>query len=617
MGIAKIVFFDTLNKIRVFEKEIDISNNDWTKIEFEIPALPDYYALNFAITYKGTGIVYFDEVSLMPTNNFYGMRAEWFELFRKWKPSVLRYPGGSFVDYYPVKWEYMIGHIDQRKSAIYEEDGKHHQYTQRCDFGLDEYFKICELLDIEPYLVVNILRPIEEAVDMLNYCNGDTNTIWGKKRADNGHPEPYNVKFWETGNELYFNPIQEYADIINDISSAMKAVDSSIIIIANGDIYTNKYYKEFIPIIAKNIDVYGYHFVGGYDSKKITDSERTYLQVLANNASNSYISECKQYLNTNYPNIKLAADEWWSGYAAISNDDWLGWLLDTNIRNSSLESGLWNALQYKSFMAHPQSITFAARTIGIGLFRRAINSQGRKILYTTPAFECISMLSKHRGNYLVLNTLENCASYSDFEHYPPFWIPKTPYLDVTTTISEDTLFIAVVNRHPHNDIITNIEIDNTTIDTNINVNQLTSNNYLDYNDADSPNNIKATTNNLNITLMNKDNKSTFNYTFPKHSLTILSIPGTYNNMPDYPNSSFIVYPHPMSNSDHSLSISFNSAKNFKNIELYDVIGRLVYSVHYDFYSNNITINHLNIEKGCYQLIIETLEGTYTANIIKN
>jgi len=63
------------------------------------------------------------------------------------------------------------------------------------DFGLDEYITICRELNMEPLLVQNIRQGATEIGNYVDYCNSDTTTEFGKKRANNGHPLPYNIKF--------------------------------------------------------------------------------------------------------------------------------------------------------------------------------------------------------------------------------------------------------------------------------------------------------------------------------------------------------------------------------------------------------------------------------------
>jgi alpha-N-arabinofuranosidase len=71
-------------------------------------------------------------------------------------------------------------------------------------FGTDEFMRYCELVGAEPYLCVNVSTgTMEEAQAWVGYCNGTGETYWANQRRANGHDEPYRVRLWGLGNEMY------------------------------------------------------------------------------------------------------------------------------------------------------------------------------------------------------------------------------------------------------------------------------------------------------------------------------------------------------------------------------------------------------------------------------
>lgn len=310
-GTASIVLFDTTNQTKLFEKSININSADWQKTEFEIPAIAGHYKFNLAIIYQGVGTTYFDEVSLMPVNNFHGIRKEWETYLRIWRPGCLRYPGGAFVDWPSYKWLYGTGDIDQRKSAITFPNGTHGDYTQRMDLGIHEVITICRELDIEPVLVLNFSREPQEEANYVEYCNGDTSTFYGHLRAQNtGSIEPYGVKFWETENEGYF--FYETVELISRIrqfATLMRAKDSSITIIANGSAYHEGHVDALFKGTGDLVDVFGIHPQGGAAGREILNDELWFLN-MQNNASNmkANVSFYKNLFQNN-PNTKLSCNE--------------------------------------------------------------------------------------------------------------------------------------------------------------------------------------------------------------------------------------------------------------------------------------------------------------------
>ena len=116
------------------------------------------------------------------------------------KPTNLRWPGGCFADEY--HWKDGIGPIDRRPDTYCR---TWYSYTSN-DVGTDEFIAVCRMLGAEPSLCVNYgTGTPQEAADWVEYCNGGPDTRWGRIRAENGHAEPYNVKYWNVGNEVYLS----------------------------------------------------------------------------------------------------------------------------------------------------------------------------------------------------------------------------------------------------------------------------------------------------------------------------------------------------------------------------------------------------------------------------
>jgi len=174
-------------------------------------------------------------VSLMPADTVHGMRADTLALLKQLNSPIYRWPGGNFVSGY--NWKDGIGERDRRpprKNPAWK--GIEHN-----DFGLDEFMVFCREINTEPYMVVNSGQGnVQLAVDMLQYANGKADTPMGKLRAGNGHPEPYRVRWWGIGNEMYGKwqlghmPLEKYIEKHNEFVKAMRAEDPSIQIVGVG-----------------------------------------------------------------------------------------------------------------------------------------------------------------------------------------------------------------------------------------------------------------------------------------------------------------------------------------------------------------------------------------------
>jgi alpha-L-arabinofuranosidase len=187
------------------------------------------------ITGTGVGAFHVGAASLMPADNIEGFRGEVIEALKQLHSGVYRFPGGNFVSAH--EWRNAVGDIDMRP-PIY--DPVWHA-VQPNDVGTDEFLTLCRLLDVEPYITVNAGFGDEwSARELVEYTNGAVTTPMGKWRAANGHPKPYNVKFWGIGNEPWGDyqmgamSIEQFELKHVLFAKAMRKVDPSIILIAGG-----------------------------------------------------------------------------------------------------------------------------------------------------------------------------------------------------------------------------------------------------------------------------------------------------------------------------------------------------------------------------------------------
>jgi alpha-N-arabinofuranosidase len=181
------------------------------------------------ITSRGTGAFRVGTVSLMPADNIYGWRPDTIARLKELNSPVYRWPGGNFVSGY--NWRDGIGDPDKRpprKNPAWK--GIEHN-----DVGIHEYMQLMRELDSEPYIAVNTgLADETAAAQEVEYLNGAVTTPLGKLRAQNGHPEPFRVKWFAIGNEMYGDwqlgniPLEQYVKKHNRVVEAMRKVDPSI-----------------------------------------------------------------------------------------------------------------------------------------------------------------------------------------------------------------------------------------------------------------------------------------------------------------------------------------------------------------------------------------------------
>ncbi len=181
--------------------------------------------------------VHVGTVSLMPGDNVRGMRADTLGLLKRLGGTMYRWPGGNFVSGY--EWRDGIGDRDRRPPR------KNPAWTgvEHNDFGLDEFLDFCREIDTELVIAVNTgMGDAYSAAQEVEYANGGPDTIGGSWRVKNGHTEPYAVKYWCVGNEMWgpwqlgFMQLKHYTFKHNQVAEAMWKVDPELQLIGSGQL---------------------------------------------------------------------------------------------------------------------------------------------------------------------------------------------------------------------------------------------------------------------------------------------------------------------------------------------------------------------------------------------
>ncbi len=237
------------------------------------------YAVGVLI--QGDGYVDLDGFRLMSGDAVRGKyNPTTIELLKKYNVTSIRWPGGNWTSVY--RWRDGVGPLNDRPVRDNTEWGG----LEPNFMGTNEFLEFCEIAGITPYLNVGFNTTIgpEEAADWVEYVNGSTDTEMGQLRADHGHPEPYNVKHWQVGNETYggyqagHTDAEDFARRFVDHYEAMKAVDPDIRVIASGidPLYVDhdeNWNKTLFDIAGKKVDGVDIHrYVQGVFSDDVRQS---------------------------------------------------------------------------------------------------------------------------------------------------------------------------------------------------------------------------------------------------------------------------------------------------------------------------------------------------------
>lgn len=245
--------------------ELKVSSNEWKKYELILKSPKTVQKANLRLLLKGKNGVALEHVSLFPKHTFKdrenGMRRDLAQALYDLHPGVFRFPGGCIVEGSSLdqryQWKNTIGPVENRplngnrwlstfNYRLFPD------YYQSYGLGFYEYFLLSEDIGAEPLPVLNVgmacqfqnpndpsahvavkdLQPyIQDCLDLIEFANGDVNTTWGKKRAEMGHPAPFNLKFLAVGNEqwdnLYYERLRPFVKAIKAKYPNIKLIGTS------------------------------------------------------------------------------------------------------------------------------------------------------------------------------------------------------------------------------------------------------------------------------------------------------------------------------------------------------------------------------------------------------
>jgi alpha-N-arabinofuranosidase len=291
-------------------EEIVLSRPKSSWEEYEFAFRPDVDSENgkLQIGIKGEGEIWLDQVSMMTESakKVGGYRPDLLQAVADLRPPVIRWPGGCFAS--PYRWKDGIG--PQQKRKVYPREIWDDLEINA--YGTDEFIQMCKRIGAEPLIVVNIGTRnwngevdqeefFQDVLDWIEYCNGPATSTWGKIRADNGNPEPYDVKFWEIDNETWHMGVDAYIEAVKKFAPAMKKADPAIKLAACGSGGFNlEWNRRMIEECADLIDYLSIHHYEEPD--KFAEGPNNYERFIRQ--TGELISKSKN------PNLKIYCSEW-------------------------------------------------------------------------------------------------------------------------------------------------------------------------------------------------------------------------------------------------------------------------------------------------------------------
>jgi alpha-N-arabinofuranosidase len=386
------------------------------------------------------------------------MNADVVEWIEAMKPTIIRYPGGNFASDY--HWEEGIGPRDQR--PVHYDRAWHREDLNQV--GTDEFMAFCEAVGAEPFLVINDGSGTpEEAARWVAYCNAPVDTEMGAKRAANGHPEPYGVKVWGLGNEVWgewqvgHTDAAGYVQRIKPFITAMRAVDPEIELVAVGlDMlagdphHAEAWNRTVLEGIGDQVDHLSFHVYQpseeGYQAEY--DPEELYHNIISAPYSvEDAIRRMRLLIEEVVPNRKIgiALDEYNVKYPPR---------LEAHTMHEqayALRDGLYIAGMLNMFHRQCRVLKIADLALLVNTLPAIVKPENG------PAFPTALFFPFMLYSHMEKQVLEATTWSPDFAvkglglNISPR--NNVPYLELTVTRSEDgrRLTLGIANRHPQRD----------------------------------------------------------------------------------------------------------------------------------------------------------------------
>jgi alpha-L-arabinofuranosidase len=383
-------------------------------------------------------------------------------LTRELRPTLLRFPGGFFADFY--HWRDGIGPREQRPTRPHMPGGP----TSKNDFGTDEALEFARRTGAELMITANVATGTpEEAVEWLRYVNRPGQTAG----------QPPVVRFWEIGNENYYKggppyvreaalDAQQYTQRFTAFARALKAADPRISVIA---ITEENYEQDFEPThpdwtrrllsdAGREVDYLAVHngYVPRLESDRAEDLRTVYGAMLAaplrlRQSLDRVSAQAREHAAGRGSPVGLAITEWGPSFQL----DLKGRYLD---HPKTLGSALFVAANLMNYIEDPDVRLANYFKLSDRLWQGLLGLHGSRLAATAPYY-AFRMFREHFGRVLVETKTASPTWNARAAGYVPA-LRDVPYLAAVCSVSEDgqRLQLMVVNKHFDEAIQARIEI---------------------------------------------------------------------------------------------------------------------------------------------------------------
>jgi len=432
---------------------------------------------------------------------------------------ILRWPGGNFASGY--HWLDGVGPIGERPRRLnLGQNGEESNV-----FGTAEFIRYCRLISAEPYICLNLgTGTVDEAQAWVEYCNGRGDSYWANLRRRHGYAEPFDVRFWGLGNELYGawqvgakSDASDYAKVAKEAAKMMRLTDPSVALASCGEIGYTDWDARVIAQLGRDVRYHSIHIYTGnadyYQNVFMPHHVERALRI-----AQALIDKTRYEQQLSAP-LTIALDEWNVMYRARP-----GW--------SEEPYDLADALAVATFF---NIFHRWARTVEIANMAQLVNALApitttdSGVLFRPTYWPCL--LYRRHCREVALDVWLDCETYDHLG--APMYDPDPhmyaapyraadlgpfPYLDVSATVDAacEHLTLAVVNRHREEDIETMVDIRDADVAPDAMCYEVNGPGVHSANSAQEPNCVGVTEQRLFV-------QPQFTYVFPAHSITLLTL----------------------------------------------------------------------------------------------
>jgi len=470
----------------------------WRKYDFGLTSTADDPLAKLVVLFHGKGRFWIDQISLIPGDAVHAVRADVFEKLREVRPSFIRWPGGNVAQDY--HWLWGVGPKDERPAWVNLSWGNE---LEPGDFGTDEFIQLCRDLGTEPSFTVNVEgrgATAQEAAAWVEYANGPATSKYGALRAENGHPAPYRVKYWEVGNEIWGNWVRGHSDAatyarnLERYAEVLRAVDPSIRLIGVGDNDMN-WNRMVLKTSGSKIDYLAIHHY--YGQREMQGDARNLLAHPIH--YERFYKEVAQAIAELVPGhtIQLAINEW----------------------NTSLPLPAQHSMLSALYAARLMNVFERSSNVGMSAASDMVNGwpggliqASRHGVFVTPTYLANQLYASHLGRQRLSAQVQSPTFDSPLEGR------SIPYLDVVVSRSSNgrQIFVKAVNTDLSHALRTTIEITGATTHPQARMDTLTAASLDAANNFSTPD---------AVAIRGKDVPagSSFTVELPEHSISVITL----------------------------------------------------------------------------------------------